>query len=354
MAPFPWFGSKRQVADLIWERLGDVANYVEPFAGSLAVLLANPLRPKIETVNDADAMIVNFWRAVAIAPDEVARHVDAPSSDLDLRARQTRLLLVLNESWKACVATDPDFFDAKVAGWWLYGVCSSVGSNWLATKGANASIALSSAGVGVHRPEANAQEMMARLAARLRKVRVCCRDWSELVTPSVTFKNRGLGKSDVTGVLLDPPYEGGDEPVYREHAVAFDDVRRWAIELATSRCSESLSARLWRQVSRLSVGDRTSGPRTAATRARRAISGVASRSGSRPAVSTADRSCPSAPCPPTRAFGGRGPRRLAGSSILSHCPLVPSCATSAVGQRLSRRRLATDAGRRSGRRQESW
>lgn len=38
-APFPYFGGKSRIADVIWQRLGDVANYVEPFAGSLAVLL---------------------------------------------------------------------------------------------------------------------------------------------------------------------------------------------------------------------------------------------------------------------------------------------------------------------------
>jgi DNA adenine methylase len=50
-----------------------VPNYVEPFAGSLAVLLARPHAPKIETVNDKDGLISNFWRAVKYAPDEVAR-----------------------------------------------------------------------------------------------------------------------------------------------------------------------------------------------------------------------------------------------------------------------------------------
>lgn len=33
-APFPWFGGKRRVASLVWERFGNVPNYVEPFAGS--------------------------------------------------------------------------------------------------------------------------------------------------------------------------------------------------------------------------------------------------------------------------------------------------------------------------------
>ena len=35
-APFPWFGGKRRVADKVWAALGDVDQYVEPFAGSLA------------------------------------------------------------------------------------------------------------------------------------------------------------------------------------------------------------------------------------------------------------------------------------------------------------------------------
>lgn len=58
-APFPWFGGKRRVADVVWRAFGpDVNNYVEPFAGSLAVLLARPGGAgKIETVNDRDRMV---------------------------------------------------------------------------------------------------------------------------------------------------------------------------------------------------------------------------------------------------------------------------------------------------------
>jgi len=41
-APFVWFGGKRRVAAQVWDALGDVDNYVEPFAGSLAVLLGRP------------------------------------------------------------------------------------------------------------------------------------------------------------------------------------------------------------------------------------------------------------------------------------------------------------------------
>lgn len=37
-APFIWFGGKRHVASAVWDALGDVDNYVEPFAGLLAEL----------------------------------------------------------------------------------------------------------------------------------------------------------------------------------------------------------------------------------------------------------------------------------------------------------------------------
>lgn len=47
-APFPWFGGKSRVADLVWDRFGDVPNYCEPFFGSGAVLLQRPYAPGIE------------------------------------------------------------------------------------------------------------------------------------------------------------------------------------------------------------------------------------------------------------------------------------------------------------------
>ena len=39
-APFPYFGGKRRAAPIVWRALGDPSGYVEPFAGSAAVLLA--------------------------------------------------------------------------------------------------------------------------------------------------------------------------------------------------------------------------------------------------------------------------------------------------------------------------
>lgn len=127
-APFPWFGGKSRVAHLVWDAFGDVANYVEPFAGSLAVLLGRPSDPRIETVNDLDAYLSNFWRAVAADPEAVAHHADWPVNEADLHARH--LWLVNQAEFRERMLSDPDFYDVKIAGWWVWGLSAWLGSGW--------------------------------------------------------------------------------------------------------------------------------------------------------------------------------------------------------------------------------
>jgi DNA adenine methylase len=70
--PFPYFGGKQTLATRIVERLPQHGHYVEPFAGSLSVLLAKP-RSTMETVNDLDGDLMNFWRVLREQPEELAR-----------------------------------------------------------------------------------------------------------------------------------------------------------------------------------------------------------------------------------------------------------------------------------------
>ena len=135
-APFPWFGGKRRVADVVWAALGDVDNYVEPFAGSLACLLERPHghRCRTETVNDADRFLANFWRALAADPYEVASWADWPVNEADLEARHLWLVTEGRRRVEA-MAADPDWFDARVAGWWVWGINSWIGSGWCAGDG---------------------------------------------------------------------------------------------------------------------------------------------------------------------------------------------------------------------------
>ena len=116
-APFPYFGGKRPVAHLVWDALGNVAHYVEPFFGSGAVLLNRPHAANCETVNDMDGLLSNFWRAVRANPDAVAHHAAWPVNEADLHARHLWLVRRKPEIRAACMA-DPDWCDPK-AGWWV-------------------------------------------------------------------------------------------------------------------------------------------------------------------------------------------------------------------------------------------
>jgi hypothetical protein len=306
-APFPWFGGKSRANALVWEGLGDVGNYVEPFAGSLAVLLGRPTTPRTETVNDLDCYLACVWRALRADPEAVAAHADWPVNEADLHARHR--WLVAQTAFRERMRRDPEFYDVRVAGWWLWGVSMWIGGGWCSTRaddlergdGTRPSLTHAApsgevpseqakrpgvggsrrAGLrGVHRDELRTDERLPKiggngqgsdsigglhgaryrepapseqipfvggrgrgvarpdedelrpaggakrpnlgsssslgvlgplartrlveefvaLATRLRNVRVCCGDWTRVLTPAVTT-GHGL-----TGVLLDPPY----------------------------------------------------------------------------------------------------------------------------------------------------
>lgn len=262
IAPFPWFGGKRLVADVVWRRFGDVKNYVEPFFGSGAVLLGRPHAPRTEIVNDLDGFAVNFWRAVQADPEAVATHADWPVYESDLHARHA-WLLDQRASLTARLEGDPNFFDAQIAGWWVWGVRIWIGSGWCFGDGpwhrADGMLVkrereTESVGIypsyprhlqedpasqqGVHRKIPKISHIggathasfrggaFNELSDRLRSVRIICGDWARIMTPAVTWQN-GL-----TGVLLDPPYAHED----RESGLYIADgkttaaaVRAWAL-----------------------------------------------------------------------------------------------------------------------------
>ena len=146
--------------------------------------------------------------------------------------------------------TDPDFYDAKRAGWWLWGICQWIGSGWCKDLHAKMPDLHSSRGIhsrsgamrvsqqmpnigdrvgsGIHGKSVNIYETMAALSARLRRVRVCCGDWKRITGPSVTHL---IG---LTGVFLDPPYSEAaerDGDLYAEESLSVaHDVRAWCRE----------------------------------------------------------------------------------------------------------------------------
>lgn len=68
-------GAKNRLASWICEYIPKHDVYVEPFAGSLAVFF-NKQRSHIETVNDIDEEIVNFFRILRDRSDELERAIE--------------------------------------------------------------------------------------------------------------------------------------------------------------------------------------------------------------------------------------------------------------------------------------
>ncbi len=260
---YPWFGGKSRIASTVWEYFGDVTNYVEPFFGGGAVLLQRPSDHvrKVETVNDIDGFVSNFWRAVKHAPDEVAEWANWPINENDMHARHL-WRVTKNGDLAARLEGDPDYYDAKVAGWcyefcpvhperqtvfqkgaWVAdeegrlvkvdrsgGALSRERPNLSARRGVNRSIPHLNLPMGAHRPLRPSRletllEYYGALKERFERVRVCCGDWKRILGRTVTLY---IGE---TAVFLDPPYEKkGRANVYTWDGDIAQDVRDWAIE----------------------------------------------------------------------------------------------------------------------------
>lgn len=137
--PGPYFGGKRMAAPAVWQALGDVSHYVEPFGGSCAVLLERPHpcnRPYFsETVNDQDALLVNALRAMQLAPQATAEAASWLITEADLMARHLALLTWIRTQEVERLMADPLWCDPQIAGWWLYGLSAWIGSGWCAGQG---------------------------------------------------------------------------------------------------------------------------------------------------------------------------------------------------------------------------
>ena len=128
----PYFGGKRRAAPIIWRALGDPGGYVEPFAGSAAVLLARPpfKGRRVETLNDADGWLVNVWRSLQLSPAETAAHCFGPVSEIDYHARLAWLQERRTPELVSWLEGDPENHDPKAAGWWLYVAACGIGDPW--------------------------------------------------------------------------------------------------------------------------------------------------------------------------------------------------------------------------------
>ena len=128
-APFPYFGGKRAIADVVWSAFGDVPNYVEPFAGSAAILLNRPAPfSGAETLNDYSCSLVNAWRAIAQRPNELTELLVGPVCEVNTEAQHWAL--IKREQSLRNELGDPDYCDVKFAAFWIRGANEWIGSGW--------------------------------------------------------------------------------------------------------------------------------------------------------------------------------------------------------------------------------
>lgn len=75
---YPYYGKKAVVAPLIWEHLGKVNHYIEPFFGGGGVWCYGAAYGyfKTSTINDLYFIIANIWRSLKYQPYETARAAD--------------------------------------------------------------------------------------------------------------------------------------------------------------------------------------------------------------------------------------------------------------------------------------
>lgn len=227
---FPYFGGKSRIAPLIWDLLGDVESYVEPFFGSGAVLAARPKthrggRKRVELVGDLNGWLVNAWRAVAHAPAEILRTLSLLSySEADLRAAKAR---VYAADLQPALEADLEFYDAELAALWL-----AIMGGFVATGGAENSAAgtLSTGckGRGVWAQDFG-PDLLAQWSTRMRDVRMLAGPWERCL--SSWGRICGGNIRPPAGVYLDPPYADGADTVYgaRHDKTPAAAAAEWAI-----------------------------------------------------------------------------------------------------------------------------
>ena len=128
-SPFPYYGGKSRWIDIVWQRIGTVGVFAEPCCGTAVMTLNSPEPAPREVICDLNAYICNFYRALRADPDAVAYHADWPTNHHDLTARH-RWLLAQGPELSERMTADPDDFDCKIAGWWVWGQSSWIGHGW--------------------------------------------------------------------------------------------------------------------------------------------------------------------------------------------------------------------------------
>lgn len=212
--PFAYYGGKTLLASKIVGLLPAHDHYVEPFAGSMAVLLAKPMS-KLETVNDIDEDLMTFWRVLRDRPEDLARaaaltpharaeHIGARDLDVpDDLERARRVWVLLSQGRTGTLRT---------TGWRFY---------------------QDPAGTGTAMPDyldAYVRRMYVA-AQRLHAVSLECRPALDVID--------AYGRHGEVLVYADPPYLGETRAVGYRHEMT-DEAEHRALAESLNACRASV------------------------------------------------------------------------------------------------------------------
>lgn len=213
--PFAYNGKKTNAAKQIWELLGDPKHYIEPFAGSCAVLLSRPhdYTQRYETINDYDAYLTNLLRAIKLDPEKLFEHVDATPANRIECAALRKEAHTEEENLRELIEADRTYCDVDTAAQYYAMLCDSF-------PGSSGLRAAPSTHVRLSYRD-GLKPIFEQIAQRFRHVCIHAASWETLVT------NAQLPSP--TGVYLDPPYDK-TERAYRQRNRVSADVEAWCLE----------------------------------------------------------------------------------------------------------------------------
>ncbi|MEA3399946.1 MAG: Dam family site-specific DNA-(adenine-N6)-methyltransferase [Armatimonadota bacterium] len=216
-SPFPYQGSKRQLADTILRYFPtDVERVIEPFAGSAAVALAgaaNGLADKF-WLNDIDRSVMSLWEEIVNAPEA--------------------LLSEYAKLWHAQKGQEREFYDvvrdrfnrSRSPSDFLYLLARCVKASVRYNSDGEFNQSPDNRRKGAHPKRLRRRIMEAsRLLAGRVKLTSC--DYTEVLAEAL--------RGDL--VYMDPPYQGvsnGRDPRYRD-TITFEAFLR-ALDSANERC----------------------------------------------------------------------------------------------------------------------
>lgn len=217
--PIPYYGSKQTLGPRIASLLPEHQHYVEPYAGSLAVLLAK--RPsRMETVNDLDRDLMVFWRVLrddalelervcALTPHSRAEYIASREADLEALPDLERARLVWVRLTQGRAGT------MRQTGW----------RHFQDPRGSSS---------GMPRYLAGYVSRLAPVAERLATVTLECRPALELV--------QAYGRHPEVLLYVDPPYLGSTRARnYRHEMGGKEEHRDLAAALEACRSAVILS-----------------------------------------------------------------------------------------------------------------